>query len=98
MFGAIFRFLGLYVCLVLIKYSGKYVKIYFNMKITYSTGTFQPLTEEVIFNLISKLKIIRIQHKFLGYLQNKNSMDKNKNVLIHNDIHIRYTYIHYKKQ
>ena len=42
MFGAIFRFLGLCVCLyirrglgrVLIKYSGKYVKIYFNMKIT----------------------------------------------------------------
>ena len=40
--GAIFRFLGLCVCLgvqrglsrVLIKYSGKYVKIYFNMKIT----------------------------------------------------------------
>ena len=41
--GAIFRFLGLCVCLgvqrglsrVLIKYSGNYVKIYFNMKITY---------------------------------------------------------------
>ena len=45
--GAIFRFLGLCVCLgvqrglsrVLIKYSGKYVKIYFNMKITYFNGT-----------------------------------------------------------
>ena len=41
--GAIFRFLSLCVCLsvqrglsrVLIKYSGKYVKICFNMKITF---------------------------------------------------------------
>ena len=42
MLGAIFCFLGLYVSVdsagisgVLIKYSGKYVKIYFNMKITF---------------------------------------------------------------
>ena len=54
--GSIFSFLGLCVCLgvqrglsrVLIKYSGKQIKIYFNIKITFYTKVVRNLVQNTI--------------------------------------------------
>ena len=41
--------------MVLIKYSGKYVKIYFNMKITFSGISLRPVIRCLVVPLRSKL-------------------------------------------